>query len=460
MSPATLQPSVAPILHVTVVGFHHQKGSTLEYVYPPLSPLTSSNESLTSSLPPQWKTLPHIALPDGCHNYDDGHVIFTLLSPTSDGCVFGVSCYRQIDSKDLPSPGSDVTRSTIQKSICILSRWPVFSVVEAKLKLATHAYFNAKDFNDTAILVELYDDLNSTLTLEHSLSICLHGYSVAGLVINCDHKLLQIFKAVLLQEKVLLHGSNPGQVSSYVMAVASLFPRSLESLIRTSSVSDLGFPLGVFPSETSLQPYISLQQMDLFTSKDSSCILSGAVNPLYINQHSKLVAVLYNIDTRQLIINKPELRTTLLLTSPDLRFSDSLRESVTTHKEAGGEGVRPGDWEGGEEWVRGQFKSYLLSLLSTTLRGDSATFDDFNSDFIKLFMKTKVYASWLHSHHMGIESFEPRHVFEGELSLGDIKRQLMVRAGEYGLDKVVTPTQVEQVGKGFMRVGCNWVMED
>src|SRR5690606_9431057 len=96
------------VLHVMVVGFHHKRGCQVDYCYPPLrwnsasnstpaatsgdsdqscsSHQSSSNSSDTDSakhsddaisndnlahqLPPVWKTLPSVALPDGAHNYD------------------------------------------------------------------------------------------------------------------------------------------------------------------------------------------------------------------------------------------------------------------------------------------------------------------------------------------------------------------------------------------------------
>ena len=445
--PATLEVSEVPVLHIMVVGFHHQKGSTVEYVYPPFTSFTTASESLTTSLPVQWKPLPHIALPDGCHNYQEGNVTFTLLSPTSDKCLFGVSSYRQIDSKEFLDTDSDITRSTIQKSICVLSQWPVSSFIEAKVKLATHAYFNSKDFNDTTILVELYEDLNNTLTINHSLSICLQGYNLTDTVSELSHKLLQLFKTVLLQKRILIHGSNPGRVSSIVMAIVSLMPLLLQSLINSKTTDEMGFPLTLFPTATCIQPYVSIQQMDVFTNMKSLPILAGAVNPLYIKQQDKLVDVMYNIDNNQLTINNSDLRIPLNLTSPDLRFCDSLKNTAVTERDNSSENKsNPIAWTGGEDWLREQFRLYLLALLATTVNGDSIAYDDYNSDFIQMFTKTEAYSKWMASSHQGIERVSPKHLCEGELSLNDIKRQLTVRAEEYGLDKVVTPTQVEQVG--------------
>lgn len=115
-------------------------------------------------------------------------------------CVYGVSCYRQIEAKvghnhihitqmcpqssrlsawfhlqALKVRRADVTRETVQKSVCVLSRvvrgsfalvleslsWflahpvllqPLYGLLQAKLQLITHAYFEEKDFSQISIL--------------------------------------------------------------------------------------------------------------------------------------------------------------------------------------------------------------------------------------------------------------------------------------------------------------------
>lgn len=45
------------LLHILVIGFHHKRGCTVEFSYPPLD----STEK--SDCPKQWKYLPTLALP-------------------------------------------------------------------------------------------------------------------------------------------------------------------------------------------------------------------------------------------------------------------------------------------------------------------------------------------------------------------------------------------------------------
>jgi hypothetical protein len=83
----------------------------------------------------------------------------------------------------------------------------------------------------------------------------------------------------------------------------------------------------------------------------------------------------------QIDIRDPELRRQLSLTTADLRFIDYIVKTVTggndddTNTEHDGNEL-PRDtsiisftdgteWEGGDEWIRLQFRAYLLSLIAT-----------------------------------------------------------------------------------------------
>lgn len=439
------------VLHVLVVGFHHQKGSTVEYIYPRISVSSCSSESsLTQSLPSSWRVLPHIALPDGCHNYEAGHVTFTLPDHTvAKKYVHGISCFRQIDSRDLPSPSLDVTRSTVQKAVCLLCKWPVYTFLQNKLQVVTHAYFNSHDFEDTAILRLAFEDFNQTLTRPLALQVCLEvGVSMATLFLPLRHRLLQVMKALLLQKRVMVFSSSPSAVSSCVTAIASLFPLTFETLIETDCNDD-GFPLAVFTSSASIQPYLSLQQLDSLNDRDNEPLLVGVVNPLYEKQHEKMTDVFLWLDSGQVEILHDKLRTSLILTAADLRFCHQLVQGL-------GEGMEEKDiasWVGSNEWVRTQFKMYLRSLLATSLGGDSVAVDDFNAEFMRDWLKSDLYLKWVESdkrHKLG--NLPGTHVCEGDVSLGDVGRQLAARVSDLGLERVLQNERVGNVVKKSERV--------
>lgn len=58
---------------------------------------------------------------------------------------------------------SDMTRSSIQKSVCVLSKIPLYGQIQVKMSLITHAYFDEGDFSKVSILEDTYCHLNSVL---------------------------------------------------------------------------------------------------------------------------------------------------------------------------------------------------------------------------------------------------------------------------------------------------------
>ncbi|XP_049750020.1 late secretory pathway protein AVL9 homolog isoform X2 [Elephas maximus indicus] len=216
-----------PVLHIVVVGFHHKKGCQVEFSYPPLIP-GDGHDSHT--LPEEWKYLPFLALPDGAHNYQEDTVYFHLPPRTGNGAtVYGISCYRQIEAKALKVRQADVTRETVQKSVCVLSKLPLYGLLQAKLQLITHAYFEEKDFSQISILKELYEHMNSSLggaSLEGS-QVYL-GLSPRDLVLHFRHKVLILFKLILLEKKVLFYISPVNKLVGALMTVLSLFPGMIE----------------------------------------------------------------------------------------------------------------------------------------------------------------------------------------------------------------------------------------
>ncbi|XP_014677682.1 PREDICTED: late secretory pathway protein AVL9 homolog [Priapulus caudatus] len=216
-----------PILHVVVVGFHHKRGCQVEYAYPPFfeGDAVDSHE-----LPDEWRHLPSLAIPDGAHNFLEDSVFFHLPSRESARkTVFGVSCYRQIAASELRAVAADVTRATVQKSVCVLTRAPLYGVVRAKLELITHAYFDELDFSRRGLLEETYRNLSAGFAagVVETSSPAL-GLSARELVTRYRHRLLALFKLLMLERRVLFFGAPVRTLSGTVLALVSLFPGALE----------------------------------------------------------------------------------------------------------------------------------------------------------------------------------------------------------------------------------------
>ncbi|ERE66740.1 putative late secretory pathway protein AVL9 like protein [Cricetulus griseus] len=199
----------------------------VEFSYPPLIPGDGHD---SHALPEEWKYLPFLALPDGAHNYQEDTVFFHLPPRNGNGAtVYGISCYRQIEAKALKVRQADITRETVQKSVCVLSKLPLYGLLQAKLQLITHAYFEEKDFSQISILKELYEHMNSSLggaSLEGS-QVYL-GLSPRDLVLHFRHKVLILFKLILLEKKVLFYISPVNRLVGALMTVLSLFPGMIE----------------------------------------------------------------------------------------------------------------------------------------------------------------------------------------------------------------------------------------
>nr|XP_033494555.1 late secretory pathway protein AVL9 homolog [Epinephelus lanceolatus] len=254
------------VLHIVVVGFHHKKGCQVEFSYPPLMPDEGHDSNL---LPEEWKYLPFLALPDGAHNYQEDTVFFHLPPLNEDmKCVYGVSCYRQIEAKALKVRQADVTRETVQKSVCVLSRVPLYGLLQAKLQLITQAYFEEKDFSQISILKELYDHMNGSLrgsALEGS-QVYL-GLSPRDLILHFRHKVVILFKLILLEKKVLFYVSPVNRLVGALMTVLSLFPGMIEHGLVDSShyrpKSSLSEDITLVESVSGAEEFVSVSVTDI-----------------------------------------------------------------------------------------------------------------------------------------------------------------------------------------------------
>uniref|UniRef100_H3CTF9 AVL9 homolog (S. cerevisiase) n=1 Tax=Tetraodon nigroviridis TaxID=99883 RepID=H3CTF9_TETNG len=284
MEPQSRDEVKGPVLHIVVVGFHHKKGCQVEFSYPPLVPDEGHDSNV---LPDEWRYLPFLALPDGAHNYQEDTVYFHLPPLGGDKkCVYGVSCYRQIEAKALKVRQADVTRETVQKSVCVLSRVPLYGLLQAKLQLITHAYFEEKDFSQISILKELYEHMNGSLggsALEGS-QVYL-GLSPRDLILHFRHKVLILFKLILLEKKVLFYVSPVSRLVGALMTVLSLFPGMIEhGLVDSSSYrprNSLSEDSSLEESVSGAEEFVSVSVTDL-----DNAALQGSGRPAAENRSS------------------------------------------------------------------------------------------------------------------------------------------------------------------------------
>ncbi|KAH1017839.1 late secretory pathway protein AVL9 homolog [Dendroctonus ponderosae] len=519
--------SETPILYVLVVGFHHKKGCQVEYSFPPLVP------GAPNECPAGWKYLPTLALPDGSHNYEQDTVFFHLPSLTNPKqTVFGISCFRQIPVAKIKNLTSDITRTTVQKSVCVLSRIPLYGQIQVKMALITHAYFDEGDFSKVSILQDTYHHLNAVLSQSDTRQQTFVGLSTRDLVLQWKHKAVLLFKLLLLEKRVIFYKSPVLPLCSTILTFVSLFPEMIEkglsqaACIRLSrpmspmpqfpdedsptnspkkvqngemncaehhviksdettsnhilenhqnlplesvenglevtespnpgkedqnglgeksnslrrdvsldTISDsaqtninyltqiatetCGFPLPIFTKGSLCLPYLSLPYLDLLTDVNVRSYVVGATNVLF-KQKRQLYDILVDIDTGRIECQDLTLRKYLHLTTEDLRFADYIVKHVSEERhDVFLDGV---GYEGGDEWIRAQFRVYLLCLMRTSILPDGGReADHFNANFLSAWKETHNYKMWMSGNHAGILDVHPGHPFAGQLSVADMK---------------------------------------
>lgn len=204
--------------------------------------------------PSGWKYLSTLALPDGSHNFAEDTVFFNLPSLTDPTeSVYGVSCYRQIPVERLKIRTADVTRSTVQKSVCCLARLPIYGYIEVKLALIADAFFETGDFSSTDLLIKAYQQLNACLLNDESRRPLRHfhvGLSLREIVLQWRHKTLQLFKLFLLQKRVVCFGSPVRSMCALILGISSLIPRLLEKGFQEVACVRTSRPLSPMPDYT------------------------------------------------------------------------------------------------------------------------------------------------------------------------------------------------------------------
>ncbi|RCN52667.1 hypothetical protein ANCCAN_01043 [Ancylostoma caninum] len=442
------------------------KAIQVEYSYPKLD---GDGEG---GLPEEWINLPSLALPDGAHNSDSDTIFFILPSRERSGeAIFGISCYRQIAAKDLVSKTDDVTRSTVQKSVCVLSRVPLFGALRAKLEVITRAYFAERDFAKVEVLSQMYTNLcemfDSDIIDEQAASIDI---SVQELFLCFRHRVLVLFKLLLLEKKVVFNISPVQLLGTTMVALVSLYPKVLEEGLKfcaaPSQLSDttdshsqsedevsngssgadsaagsneggeieippsnavlegepnmakdtFGFPLSIFTKGYLFHPYLSISYLDMIRSKVVRAYAIGATNALFVTKKDLLDAVI-TIDEQnggQITLLDVNLKRELNLTSADLRFGDYIMKNIEDNRKSSAL------FEGSDEWLRLQMREYLLSMGASSRSDLTVAIADYGTAFIHSWRKTRNYRIWMAGPHEDLSGVVPGHAFAGQLGVYDV----------------------------------------
>lgn len=474
------------IFGVCLVDFHHKRGPEIEFWYG-LPEGTQSAEL--------WPNLPFQALPDGSHSFEETFTYFTLLydekkqrSPpngatdlSEDGIndtttLFAISCSRQIKSDELLFKDKDVTRSTVQKAIVVISRQPIFGQIKDKLSIVTNAFFLQHDFGDTKIIQSLYENLKSIFTpvllgrnAENRLYV---GLCLRKILHDFKKNALVLLKSILLEKKIIVYGNDVEVLCNLQFGLISLIPDLMSNLQNSGSpqlfqdvsklkVADsfkssnresvlrfLGFPLPVFEEGGLFSPYTPLQQMNDIRSKSTLFFMIGSSNTLLSEQKEELCHIFVNTDDSTVEILDKSLISILQLSSHDKKWIDSISGIVSdTWNENDDETPKNSQFEGSEDSIRWQFEDYLTGLLSSVKLSDYLELHKENeqalntipedmqsSNPIHLFNSNWVH-SWKETQNFRIfnartddrlfDLFPPKHIYNGADTLSLLQQRFL-----------------------------------
>ncbi|KAL6436771.1 hypothetical protein ACFW04_004884 [Cataglyphis niger] len=262
--------SNGPILHVIVVGFHHKKGCQVEYSFPPLV------SGAPNECPLGWKYLPTLALPDGSHNYDEDTVYFHLPSLNDPKrTIYGISCFRQIPVEKLKNRTSDITRGTVQKSVCVLSTLPLYGHIQVKMALITHAYFDEGDFSKVSLLEDTYHHLNSCMSSDSQIPPQIFvGLSARDFILQFRHKVLLLFKLLLLEKRIVFYQSPVQPLCATILTLLSLYPGMIEHGLQQAACVRPSRPMSPIP--TFDEEEFSTNNVD--SNLSSTCIVKDNIS--------------------------------------------------------------------------------------------------------------------------------------------------------------------------------------
>ncbi|GMM55992.1 Avl9 protein [Maudiozyma humilis] len=402
------------IFGVCLVDFHHKRGPEIEYWHG--LPESTKQEGL-------WANLPFQALPDGSHSFEETFTYFTLLYDNVNNCspvngasdlsqeeaqnyttLFAISCSRQIKTEDLITKDSDVTRSTVQKAIVVVSTEPIFGQIHDKLSIVTNAYFLQHDFTDKSILISLYDNLRNlytsssietTVDSENRLYI---GLCLRKVMHDFKKDVLVLLKAMLLEKRIIFYGSNVEYLCNLQFTLVSLIPSlllnlrdcgspllfkdvsqlkgvtSFKSSDRKSVLRFLGLPLEIFQKGGLFSPYTPLQQVDDIKSVNTKFFVIGSSNSLLYERKAELCDIFVNVDDVTVEIIEKTLQPALQLTGHDKKWIESIVAIVEeTWNENDDETPKNSQFKGSEDFIRWQFEDYLTGCLSSAKLYDYIT---------------------------------------------------------------------------------------
>ena len=228
---------------------------------------------------------------------------------------------------------------------------------------------------------------------------------------------------------------------------------TLQSSNRSSLLQFMGLPLQIFGKGAIFGPYTPLQQLDLLADVGTKSYLVGSTNSLLLQQRDRYSDILINLDEGTVNITSTSLKTALALTAADRRWIDLLTQQINeTWDETNPSRPKTLQYAGSEEYIRSQFESYILGLISSvkfhnflaqqgdvskgTFTSDEDPAVDFGLEWIAAWQKTENYRIWeAHTDANLFAVSEPKHPCAGGLTIDDVQRRIADQVKDLHLDE-------------------------
>lgn len=151
------------ILFVAVVGFHHKKGSIVEYTYPNKEDIIKTNyeylkdlidfeacevKNIEDAMEDIFNQLTFFCLPDMVHMNNEDAQFFFIQNYKN--ILYGISCYKQVKTNSLELDDEN-TRHCVQKGVCIVTKLPLFGQMYSKLSTTVSVFFNQNSLKDKKV---------------------------------------------------------------------------------------------------------------------------------------------------------------------------------------------------------------------------------------------------------------------------------------------------------------------
>ena len=472
-----------PILYIAVVSFNHKKGSIIEFTYPDKEELLEKNiesKKFFESLIPSDNSLTkekifddinnqltYLSMPDGAHSLTSDSQFFLIQNFSK--ILFGISCYRQIKvTQAMKEDEQENTRDSVQKSMIIISKLPLFGQMAAKLSITMLAYFNQDSLKDKKIIKDLYLNYDNNYLDRINVGEILESFSLKRLIYFTRDKIFSLIKLIMLEKKILVYSHISNNICSFMFSFLSLFPGgsffSLDNKGRMkcyyNCYTPFGLPLKFLNKNSVIYSILTLYDVDKLEEKNISSFFIGTTNPLLLNYNKIEFDCVINLDEDKITFNK-KLNSNLLNMGKkentlmkklkkeckslfDMDNSDDMDDNWMLYKEdQKPKGKVPKkkekmkiylennienkflSFEESDDYIRGIFLRYITNFLSdiqltqhiildaeldneTKLAKIKDVLDDYNCNFILNWITTtKNFLFWNYEHDLDLWKLSP-----------------------------------------------------